>query len=186
MRIPGLGPALAIAVLAAGCAPGWYHTHTAPAVAPAPPPAPLPELTTEQRVDTAAPFVAPGRYDVPDPLARLPLGEPVTLSATAVSVPALLVALGEAVGISLVLDPEITGEITVAFQDVPAREALRTVLEQAGLFIATGPPEVPWAPVVFYAVPVDIDEASVETIQARFGVSRTMAEFIVRSRVRDW
>lgn len=176
--------AAAMALMVGGCAPGWYHTHIPPTPGPAPESPPLPDLTVEQRPDTLRPFVAPGRYDVPDPLARLPLGEPVTISATNVSVPALLVALGEAVGISLVLDPEIDGEITVAFQDVPAREALRTVLEQAGIFIATGPPEVPWAPVVFYAVPVDIDEASVATIQARFNVSREMAEFIVRSRVR--
>lgn len=166
-------------VLLAGCAPPW---RTAPP--PAPVGAPLPPLHVQPPIDTVRPAFVQGRHDIPDPLARLPLGEPVTLYANDVGVPALLVALGEAIGISIVVDPEIDERITVNFQDVPAREAMRVVLEQAGLFIATGPPEVPWAPVVFYAVPTDIDAASVETIQARFNVSRAMAEFIVRSRVR--
>lgn len=155
-----------------------------PHPAPATPSAPLPPLVVEQPPDSLPLVLRSGRYDVADPLMRLPLGEPVTLSATSVSVPALLIALGESLGISLVVDPEVDGRITVNFQEVPARDALRVVLAQTGLFIAAGPPEVPWAPVVFYAIPTDIETASVETIQARFNVSRAMAEFLVRSRVR--
>ena len=155
-----------------------------PDPAPATSPAPLPPLVVEQPPDSLPLVLRSGRYDVPDPLMRLPLGEPVTISATSVSVPALLVALGESLGISLVVDPEVDGRITVNFQEVPARDALRVVLAQAGLFIAAGPPEVQWAPVVFYAIPTDIETASVETIQERFNVSRAMAEFLVRSRIR--
>lgn len=172
----------AIALLASGCAPAWRAAPAPQPPAPAPPP--LPPLTVAPPPDTTRLSFSPGRHDIDDPIARLPLGEPVTLTASDVSVPSLLMALGEAVGISLVVDPGIQERITVNFIEVPAREALRAVLEQAGLFIATGPPEVPWAPVVFYAVPVDIETASVETIQARFNVSRAMAEFLVRSRVR--
>lgn len=183
MRTGGTLALLALGGLSAGCAPAPRPpVRAVPAAVTAP--APLPPLSVETAPATGTAFVAPGPYDIADPLAHLPLGEPLTLSSTAVSVPALLIALGEAVGISLVLDPEIAGVITVNFQEVPAREALRIVLEQAGLFISAGPPEVPWAPVVFYAIPIDIDAASVETIQARFGVSRTLAEFLVRNRVR--
>lgn len=192
-------PLLLVAVAVTGCVPRPCANPTpcpapappaTPVIAPAPPPAPvappaiLPPLIVEQPPDSLPLVLRGGRYDIEDPLARLPLGEPVTLSATSVDVPALLVALGESLGISLVVDPEVEGRITVNFQDVPAREALRVVLAQAGLFVAAGPPPVPWAPVVFYALPTDIETASVETIQARFNVSRAMAEFIVRSRVR--
>lgn len=190
---------LVAAVAVTGCVRRPYADPTAcidpapaapPVIAPTPPPAPvappaiLPPLIVEQPPDSLPLVLRGGRYDIDDPLARLPLGEPVTLSATSVDIPALLVALGESLGISLVVDPEVEGRITVNFQDVPAREALRVVLAQAELFVAAGPPRVPWAPVVFYALPTDIETASVETIQARFKVTCAMAEFIVRSRVR--
>lgn len=146
-------------------------------------PSDLPPLPVEQVSDRSL-VRQTDPDDVKDFLARVPLGEPVSLRATSVEVPVLLAALGEAAGISLVVDPSIDGRISVNFVDVPAREALRIVLAETGLFIATGPPETPYGPVVFYTVPIDIDEASVELIVARFGVSRQVAEFIVRSRVR--
>jgi hypothetical protein len=168
---------ITVAITLTGC------TTSPQPSAPALTPSDLPPLPVEQVSDrSVARQTDP--HAVEDPLARLPLGEPVSLRATAVEVPVLLAALGEAAGISLVVDSSIEGRISVNFVDVPAREALRVVLAEAGLFIAAGPPRAPYGPVVFYTVPIDIDEAGVELIQMRFGVSRQVAEFIVRSRVR--
>jgi hypothetical protein len=169
---------------AAGC---HYHRHVPIEVPPAdarpvaPPPA-LPALTVEQ-VSNEDLWPAPGRANGNDPLAGLPPGESVTLSSNMVDVRALIAILAEAAGLSLVVDPEIEGQMSVNLVDVPARDALAIVLDQAGLSIVSGPPAQPWGPAIFYTVPIDIEEASVEMIQARFDVSRETAEFIVRSRV---
>jgi hypothetical protein len=107
----------------------------------------------------------------------------VTLAARDTDVRALLIALAEAAGISLVLDPTIKGRTTVSFTDVPALEALRAVLDAANLGIASGPPEIPVGPTVFYALPIDIDRVSAELIQQRFGVSAELASFLVATRL---
>lgn len=163
------------ALLAAGCAPP----------PPPPAPAPLPPLPPEALAPPPAP---PGRAPrtpaVPDPLADFPPGRPVTLSASAVDVRTLLPALAEAAGLSLVLGPDIQGRLSLNLVEVPAMEALRLVLLEAGLFVAAGPPEAPYGPVIYYVLPVDIETASAELIQARFGVSAEMARWIVESRVR--
>lgn len=166
-----------ISLPAAGCAPRQPAPFERSAQ-------PLPELPVTEVSDRSARLAVREPNEVADPLARLPLGGPVSLTAAAVDVATLLVALGEAVGISLVVDPEIDERITVNFDHVPAREALRVVLAESNLFIAAGAPDPPFGPVVFYTLPIDIEQSSVETIAARFGVSREAAEFIVRARVR--
>jgi hypothetical protein len=108
-------------------------------------------------------------------------GRPVNLSATGVDIRLLLPALAEAAGVSLLLGPEVRGRVSVHFDNVPALEALRLVLEQAGLAVLE-PPVAPWAPVVFYQAPVHIDHASAATIRARFGVDPETARWIVEAR----
>ena len=144
-----------------------------------PPPEPLPALT----VDFAAP-PAPERQAVTaaDPLASIPQGSPITLAARNVDVRVLLLALAEQAGISLVIDPSIESRTTVNFTNVPAAEALRAVLASANLGVVTGPPPLPFGPTVFYTIPVNIDEASAELIQARYRVSPELARWIVESR----
>ena len=155
--------------LASGCA-----RHTVRYVQPPPP---LPELTVPAApVERARP--APGV----DALAGRPPGTLVTLAARDVDVRVLLVALAEQAGISLVLDPEVTGRTSVSLANVPAVEALRAVLAAAGLGLAAGPPEPPVGPTVFYAAPIDIDRASAALIADRFKVSPTMAAWIVANR----
>ena len=149
-----------------------------------PPPAAIPDLPPLS-VQPAVPAPA-ARPPVPlpaaDPLSAYPPGPPITLSARNVDVRALLLVLAETAGVSLVIDPTIEGRVTVNFVNVPAIEALRSVLAQSELGIAYGPPAVPLAPVVFYIVPVDIDQASAELIEERFGVSPEMARWIVANR----
>ena len=175
MRSRGGGGLLAVLVALGGCVP----PEPPP---PAPPPAPLPELIVP--LPPPAPIGrAPEALRSNDPLAARPPGDPVTLSARNVDVRVLLLALAEAAGISLVLDPAIEGRVTFNFTDVPAIEALRAVLTQAELGLSLGPPEPPIGPVVFYVVPVDIEKASVDLIRARFRVSPEVAELIVRNRI---
>lgn len=157
------------ALLAGACAKGSV-----------PEAAPLPALPVTQ---AAPPQELPPRPD-PDPLAALPPGELVTLTADNVDVRVLLPALAEAAGISMVLDDAVEGRVSVNLREVPARDALRAVLDEAGLGLA-GPPAAPlFPPTVFYSVLVNVEGASAALIRAHFGVSSEMAEWIVRARPR--
>lgn len=162
--------ALASAALLLGCA--QPPPPTSPALLPV---LPVAQTTPQQQ------RIAPATED---PFASLPEGPPITLSAVDVDVRVLLPAIAEAAGISMVLGPDVQGRVSVNLVDVPAREALQMILEQAELGVVTERPPPPWGPVVFYAIPVNIDQASVDLIRARFGVSRELAEWIVQNRVR--
>lgn len=144
-----------------------------------PPPA-LPELGSPVPVPAPVAPALPGQSA--DPLAGRPPGNPITLSARNVDVRVLLLAIAEQAGISLVVDPAISGRTTVSFTAVPALDALRAVLSAAGLGLASGPPVPPVGPTVFFALPVDLELASAELIQQRFGVSAEMARWIVANR----
>lgn len=159
-----LPAAILAAVLAAGCAP--------PAPRPPPAPEPLPPLRVEQLADPAQP---------PRPGERVDRGPRVTLTAADTDVRALMVMLAEAAGVSLVVGPEVTGRVTVRFEDVPARDALEEVIRATGHMVAQ-PLRAPWGPTVFYVVPINVDHADAATIQARFGVSQELARFLVRAR----
>lgn len=148
----------------------------APAGRAAAGPDPLPTVRIEQVVgDPAMPPAEPVSATVGP-------GERVTLSATGADLRALLVALADAAGVSLVVDPAVQGRVTVHFADVAAGDALRRLIEGAGLMVRR-PLAAPWGPTVFYVVPVNVNEADAATIQARFGVSAEMARFIVGSRI---
>jgi hypothetical protein len=72
----------------------------------------------------------------------------------------------------------------VSFRDVLVADALRAVIAEVGLSVLVGPMQAPWAPVVFYQLPVHVDVASAEAIAKRFGVSLELAKFLVESRVK--
>ena len=71
---------------------------------------------------------------------------------------------------------------SVTLDNVPAAEALRAIIESAGLMISAPGAGRAVASAVFYQLPVNINTASAATIQARFGTSAEMANFIVESR----
>lgn len=150
------------------------------AVAPPPVPAaePLPPLPATR---AALPETTPRRLSG-DPLDLFPPGPPVTLKAVDVDVRAILVALAENAGISLVLDPDVRGRVTVSFADIPARDALRAVADAARLSLDPGPPPPLTEPVIFYALPVNVHRASAELIQERFGVGPEIARMVVEAR----
>ncbi|HUR92377.1 MAG TPA: hypothetical protein VMY38_06865 [Gemmatimonadaceae bacterium] len=163
---------LLLAIVLGACAPS---IRPIPRTQPAAPMDELPPLAVEEvSVVTAAPQGAPAPVDQPR----------VTLHASQADVRVLIPALAQIAGVSVVMDSTVRGTVAVRFENVPAIEALHTVIEFAGMGIE-GPPEAPWAPAVFHHYPVNINVADAEVIRARFNVSRKLAEWIVTSRTID-
>ena len=149
-----------------------------------------PEATSRQLPSLPVQQIGPATESVvtispapADPSASFGTGETVTLSAVDVDIRALLPVLAEAAELSLVLGPEVAGRVTVNLIDVPALDAIAAVLEEAELMFAPAPLATPWRPVVFYILPVNIWEAELELIRARYRVSEEMARWIVQSRM---
>lgn len=106
----------------------------------------------------------------------------VTLTTANADARQLILWLAQQAGVSLVVSEDVNARVTVSFQDALAVDALRSVMAEAGLSVLSGDVRAPWAPVVFYQLPVNIEQATPEVIAARFGVSLEMARFIVESR----
>lgn len=109
-------------------------------------------------------------------------GGRVTLTATNANLRDLLPLLANAAGVNLVMGPEVTGRVSVRFQNVRAVDALRAVIEQAGLTVGDPGPEAPWGRSVFYDLPVNVNLASAATIRARFDVTQLLADWLVKGR----
>ena len=148
-------------------------------VRPAPMPAPLPALVVEP-LPSRMPLPRTARMDT----ASRPHEKRISLTATNADVRGLLIAIAEAGDIDLVLSADVKGRASVNLKDVPASEALRAVLAEAGLGIVSERGMIlPWDPVVvFYDLAVNIDRLSAEAIMRRYGVGREVAEAVVRAR----
>lgn len=116
------------------------------------------------------------------PLQRSAAPNRITMTATNADVRELLPALAAAAGVSLVMTSDVRGRVSVNLRDVPAIDALRAVIEEAGLTTGTSELIQPYPPVVFYNLPVNINSASAATIKARYNVSDSVANWIVRGR----
>jgi hypothetical protein len=92
--------------------------------------------------------------------------------------------LAEIGGLQLVIPASLDKTISVQYVRVPVSVALNDVLRRSGLRLGSGPAtNLPYDTVtVFYQLPANIDSLSVDGIMKRFGVSRAMAELIVKSR----
>jgi hypothetical protein len=101
-----------------------------------------------------------------------------------VDVRTVLTWLGDAAGLRFAFSPDINKKIRITLVDVPVSQAIQTVLSMASLTLegATAPQRPSNASVVFYQLPVNVDSLSVDAIMKRFGVSRAMAELLVRER----
>ncbi len=155
---------LSVCVLAAACAP---TIKPLPRIGDELPPLPVEEVS----IITTPP--APG---------ELPTAQPrVTLNASRADVRVLIPALAQIAGVSVVMDSTVRGTVAVRFENVPAIEALQSVIDAAGLAIDAGI-EKSWAESVFYHPPVNVNAAPAGVISARFGVSGKLAEWIVKSR----
>lgn len=106
----------------------------------------------------------------------------ISLTATNANVRELLPLLAAQAGISLVMTPDVKGRISVYLRDITALDALRAVINEAGLVVGEDEIPQPFGPVVFFQLPVNINTASASVIKARFGVSDSTAKWIVRAR----
>jgi hypothetical protein len=96
----------------------------------------------------------------------------------------VLQRLAEIGGLQLVIPATLNKTISVQYVRVPVSIALDDVLRRSGLRLGSGPAtNLPYDTVtVFYQLPANIDSLSVDGIMRRFGVSRAVAELIVKSR----
>jgi hypothetical protein len=157
-------PALALCLLVAACAP---TVKPLPRVVGELPPLPVEEVSI---VTTPPPPGAPASTQ-----------PRVTLNASRADVRVLIPALAQIAGVSVVMDSSVRGTVAVRFENVPAIEALHSVIQAAGMTIEAEI-ENPWPPSVFLLPPVNINTASAAIISARFGVSGKLAEWLVKSR----
>ena len=168
--VPGL--IATVAVVAAGC------FHRAREIPPAPStPAQVimgaPASVTSQPTPATTAGMIP---DAPEPYVDLVLVDaPVRL---------ILQKLAELGKLDLIIPSNINKTLSVQYVHVPVSVALKDVLARSGLRLGTnnvGP--LPFDTVtVFYRLPANVDSMSVDAIIHRFGVSRAIAELIVKSR----
>lgn len=162
---------------AAACGPPpravVVQTVSAP---PMPGPAPL---TTVLPVDQ---IIIPTRPATPITQSGSGSNRRVSMTATNADVRDLLPALASAAGVSLIMTSDVRGRISLNLRDVSAIDALRAVIEEAGLTVGTSEVKIPFGPVVFYQIPVNINSASAATIKARYSVSDTLANWVVSGR----
>jgi hypothetical protein len=145
--------------------------------------APLPAIPVyEIRPTVGSSNVVVARVPDADPIAALGATRRVSLNASDAEVRTLLLWLAQEAGVSLVVSPDVTARVSVNFNDIPAGEAMRALLAEAGLSVLSSRLRARWPPVIFHQLPVNINEATVEGILARFGVSAEMAQWIVESR----
>ena len=173
-----LGQAALIAMLIAGSA-------CRPAAQLGEPVAPLPTIPVYEitpNADSSALVFMPSRDR--DPLGALGANERVTLTASDAEARTLLLWLAQEAGVNLVVSPDVRARVSVNFVNVPAVDAMRAILSQAGLSVLAATSGTPWPPVVFFQPPVNVNEASAAVIAARFGVSAEMAQWIVDVRPR--
>jgi len=149
-----------------------------PAVAPMPS-IPVYEIAPRVEGDVGLAIVpAPSR----DPLRDLGATKRISLTASNADARTILLWLAQEAGVSLVIAPDVSARVSVSFTDVPAVDAMRAIIAEAGLSLMASGLQNPWPPVVFHHLPVNVNQASAETIVARFGVSLEMARWIVESR----
>lgn len=168
--------ALSALTIASACAPAprAVIVRTVPV-----PVATQPHLSAQLPVDQ----IIIGTRPVTPVQGSTPGGNKITMTATNADVREILPALASAAGISLVMTPDVRGRVSVNLRNVSAVDALRAVIEEAGLTVGTSEIPIPYSPVVFYNLPVNVNSASAATIKARYGVSDSVANWIVKGRI---
>lgn len=160
----------------------WGCRQGVPPAGPATPLPPIPVYEITPNADSSRLVIAPA--PALDPLAAPEAQRRVTLTARDAEARTLLLWLAEESGVNLVVSPDVRARVTVNFVNLPAAEAMRAIMSQAGLSVLAPGAGTLWPPVVFFQPPVNINDASAETIAARLGVSAEMARWIVETRPR--
>jgi hypothetical protein len=143
---------------------------------------PLPAIPVYEIAPTDSGRIAMSRNPALDPLAALGATRRISLTANNADARTLLLWLAQQAGVSLVVAPDVSARVSVNFNDVPAYEAMRAIIAETGLSLLTSGLRSPWPPVVFFHLPVNVNEVNADAIVARFGVSMEMAKWIVESR----
>lgn len=139
----------------------------------------MPELPAVT-VATAAPVTAPPTPQ--DALDVIPSTRLVSVTATDADVRALLVLIAREGGVSIVVDPDVTGRISLSLTNVPVVDALRAVIEAAHLTVAGTAGSAPEPAIVFYQLPVNVNTAPASAIAKRFGVSDELARWLAENQ----
>lgn len=171
VRLTRLAQVSAAAIAIAGC---WSWRHQEPV---APPAGSGVIVAVSSPADVSTPTgasITPAQPD--EPFVDLEMADaPVRL---------VLQRLADISGLRLIISPNLNKTISVQYIHVPVSVALNDVLKRAGLRLGAAPaPNLPFDTVtVFYQLPANVDSMSAEAIMRRFGVSKAMAELIVKSR----
>lgn len=126
----------------------------------------------------------PAAVPVTGMAAAEPTEPTVDLEMADAPVKLILQRLAEIGGLQLIIPPNLNKTLSVQYVRVPVSVALNDVLKRSGLRLGAGPAaNLPFDTVtVFYQLPANVDSMSAEAIMRRFGVSRAVAELIVKSR----
>lgn len=129
-------------------------------------------------------IIVPARPAAPFQIQTSPATNRISLTAVNADVRELLPALARAAGISLIMLPDVRGRVSVYLRDVSALDALKAVINEARLVVGEDDIPRPFGPVVFYQLPVNVNNATAATIKSRFGVSDSLANWLVLSRIK--
>jgi hypothetical protein len=165
--------ALLSSIVFAGC---FLWRHEEPALAPA---------TATREIVPVVPTAPGGQTPVAPTTTLAEPAEPVVdLEMADAPVKLILQRLADIGGLQLIIPPNLSKTISVQYVHVPVSVALKDVLRRAGLQLGAGPaPNLPFDTVtVFYQLPANIDSMSVDAIMRRFGVSRAVAELLVKRK----
>jgi hypothetical protein len=146
---------------------------------------PPPEPARSAEIVPVTPGAPAMAFPVAPPTTTTEITEPyVDLEMSDAPVKLILQRLAEIGGLQLIIPPNLNRTLSVQYVRVPVSVALNDVLRRAGLRLGTGPQaNLPFDTVtVFYHLPANVDSMSVDAIVRRFGVSRAVAELIVKSR----
>jgi hypothetical protein len=145
---------------------------------------PMPDIPIYELTQSDSSGIARAPESSGDSIAALHATKLVSLTANNAEARTLLLWLAQQAGVSLVVAPDVTARVSVSFTNVPAGDAMRAIMAEAGLSVLTSGFQSPWPPVVFFQPPVNVNQVNAEAIVARFGVSLEMAKWIVESRPR--
>jgi hypothetical protein len=144
---------------------------------PAPVPAtlPLPPMRLEPSV-TAPQRLPEQPAESSTIVTRTRGGRLITVNAVDVDARTLLLAVAREAQLNVVVASDVRARVSVALNDVSALDAIKAIIDVAGLAVIV--PQQPAEPVVFLRPAVNVNRASPEVISSRFGVSSELAKWV--------
>ena len=165
-----------IVVVAIVTAGGCFHRGGPDPTPPAPRPA-VQQMIAPVEGPPAAALISGTEVESPEPYIE-------SLIAVDSDVRLVLQKIAEIGKRDLIISGGIRKKISVEYYHVPVSVALKDLLARTGLRLGMGTSApLPFDTVtVFYRLPTNVDSLSTEDIMRRFGVSRELADLIVKSR----